>query len=95
MGIEYIIKFNCPNVQELDRLLRQAPYFSAYLDAHNSYEYRSNSNQSPAVMPDATASIEPEGIYFCDHCSQKAKDVFDYLHQQASQLTDEVVIEEL
>jgi hypothetical protein len=52
MGYEYLIPCQRLGREELDRLLREAPYFAV----DRLYEYRSTNNQEFCKMPEATAT---------------------------------------
>ena len=66
MGMEYRIDFTPVVTAVVDRLLRLSPHFSQTIEFNGgtNYEYRLSSNTES--MPNAHASIQPYGIYFCD-----------------------------
>ena len=66
MGMEYRIDFTPTPTTVIDRVLRLSPYFiqTIELNGRTNYEYRLPNNT--ASMPNALASTEPYGIYFCD-----------------------------
>ena len=69
MGIEY--RISCPpeGLPKLAEFLRRAGGLpSAQSPEQIEFRFRSS---SPGEMPDATAVIEPQGLYFCDHCGAR------------------------
>ena len=66
MGVEYRITFSPVIADSVDTILRSATCFSQTLndEQQTRYEYRLPANSG--AMPDAEASIETFGIYFCD-----------------------------
>ena len=66
MGIEY--RISCPpeSLPKLAEFLRRAGGIpSAQFPEQIEFRFRPS---IPGEMPDATAVIEPKGLYFCDHC---------------------------
>jgi hypothetical protein len=69
MGIEY--RISCPpeSLPKLAEFLRRAGGLpSAQSPEQIEFRFRSS---IPGEMPDATAVIEPQGLYFCDHCGAR------------------------
>jgi len=69
MGIEYRISFLPEKLPELEQFLRRVGG-EPCRDRPERFEFRFRSSQ-PDEMPDATAIIEAEGLYFCDHCGAR------------------------
>jgi len=96
MGLEY--KIGCSQHPDgLDKRLRSIHGFSEYDREQGLYHFRSPENQDTARMPDASAGIEPDGIYFNDHGgkTELVSVVFRRLIDAALAETDEVTIKEL
>ncbi len=69
MGIEYRISCPSENLQKLEEfLLRAGGRASARFPTQVEFRFRQT---SPDEMPDATAIVEPQGLYFCDHCGAR------------------------
>lgn len=96
MGLEYKITC-CQDSDRLDKCLRSIHGFSDYDHEHRLYYFRSTENQDPARMPDASAGIEPSGIYFNDRGGniELVSVVFRRLIDVALAEADEVTIREL
>jgi hypothetical protein len=65
MGTEYRISCQSGNLSRLDQFLRRvggqpSPQFPERLE----FRFRAS---TPDEMPDATAVVEAQGLYFCDH----------------------------
>ena len=96
MGFEY--KLTCvPVPTELDKPLRAIPGFSEYDRQYGQYHFRAPENQDTARMADASVAIEPDGVYFIDHCGNTAlaNGVLRRLVDLALFEADEVIIREL
>jgi hypothetical protein len=79
MGVEYKIAF-APVADTVDDILRSATYFTQTIefDHRLTYEYRLPDNTG--AMPNAHASIESYGVYFCDFGG--ARDIMADIVQQ-------------
>ena len=80
MGVEYRIEFAPAATDTIDEILRSVKYFAQTIefDQQVNYEYRLPDN--PGSMPNAQASIETYGIYFCDFGG--ARDIMADIVQQ-------------
>lgn len=67
MGTEYIIKFDLDDSYRAERILENAPCFSGRTEHQGQSFYEFRRPDSIGGMPDATATIEPGGIYFCSY----------------------------
>jgi hypothetical protein len=87
MGDEYLIAFRYNSPTDLDKTLRQAPYFSCYNSAFSTYEYRSKPSSDTSAIPDITIQIESDGVYFCDNHGEKnvSQDVISHIKQYITQ----------
>jgi hypothetical protein len=65
MGREYRLRFAYADVRLVEAVLRQVPLFAGTGPGAACFDYRGAGNPGP--MPDASATIEPGGLYFCDH----------------------------
>ena len=92
MGIEYEIRFEYPNQDALDSFLRSVARFDRIDAKFASYEFRDPGNPGP--MPDASAKIELDGIYFCDH-GGKGQEIRDDIVKRLRATFGEVTIAEL
>jgi hypothetical protein len=100
MGIEYEIHFHYDDPQQLDTLLRQAPYFSDSNEDYRLYNYRDPHNPPTSELndvPDVHAAIEPYGIYLCDNggAREVARQVLEYVQRTAEQTFGNVQTTEL
>lgn len=69
MGIEYHISCPPEKLQKLEEfLLRAGGQPSARFATQIEFRFRQS---SPGEMPDATAIVETQGLYFCDHCGAR------------------------
>ena len=69
MGIEY--RISCPpeSLPKLEEFLRRAGGLPcAQFPERIEFRFRPS---TPDEMPDATAVVEPQGLYFCDHCGAR------------------------
>jgi hypothetical protein len=69
MGIEY--RISCPpeSLPKLREFLRRAGGLpSAQFPEQIEFRFRPS---TPDQMPDATAVVEAQGLYFCDHCGER------------------------
>jgi hypothetical protein len=64
MGYEYMLDFDVADPARADWVLRAVSGFEAYDPEHQLYSFR---RESTDAMPDASAKIEPSGIYVCDY----------------------------
>ena len=67
MGIEYKIVCDPKAVSHFDEFLRRQPYFESYDTEHRLYNLRIPGVQRSEDFPDGYASLESDGIYFCDN----------------------------
>lgn len=64
MGHEHQIRLARSSAADVDSILRNIDGFEGYSPAFKQYSFRRLATGS---MPDAHASIEPDGLYFCDN----------------------------
>ena len=65
MGVEYSLRFECRDPATLAELLRRIDGSREDATTLNRFEFRNATNAG--IMPDAEASPEPGGLYFCDY----------------------------
>lgn len=65
MGIEYKLQFAHSNPAGVASVLRRLPMVREMSGHTGEFELRAM--ETTGTMPDATAHIEPDGLYFCDH----------------------------
>ena len=66
MGIEYTLRFNATELSAVEELLRRIEGASAVKHPSSIIEFRQDAANTED-MPDATAQVQNEGLYFCDH----------------------------
>ncbi len=64
MGYEHQIRLPRSSAFDVDSILRGMDGFEGYSPTFKQYSFRRKATGS---MPDAHASIEPDGVYFCDN----------------------------
>ncbi len=65
MGKEYKLRFRFPNAQSVNEALRRLPMACGVDDATIGVDFRSPENTGS--MPDASAHVQEDGLYFCDY----------------------------
>lgn len=65
MGMEYKIRFETQEREQLDSLLKSLPHFDEFSQDREVYLYRVPGNSGS--MPNAEAQVEKGGLYFCDY----------------------------
>ena len=63
MGMEYKLRFAFPDVASVTSVLRRLPMVREVPRTNIEFEFRAAENSSS--MPDASARIEQDGLYFC------------------------------
>ncbi len=71
MGIEYKIVCDPKAVARFDESLRRQPFFQSYDAERHLYNLRVPGVQKTDDCPDGYASIESDGIYFCDNLTAR------------------------
>jgi len=66
MGIEYQIAISPLHRHTVDDILRCAPYFAETADQFGDLKYEFRLPDNTGTIPNAYATIEPYGVYFCD-----------------------------
>ena len=66
MGIEYTLRFTVTDPSGVEELLRRIEGASPRKEPSHTIEFRRDAGKTED-MPDATAQVENEGLYFCDH----------------------------
>jgi len=96
MGIEYKIVCDANAVSRFDEFLRGQPFFQSYDAEHRLYNLRVPGVQKSENVPDGYASIEPDGIYYCDNltASDSAARILRSLIDQALLHSDRITIHE-
>jgi hypothetical protein len=64
MGIEYKMQFTHTGTESVASILRRLPMVREVPADEGKFELRAGETQG--TMPDATACVEPDGLYFCD-----------------------------
>ena len=67
MGTEYIMRFDLDDPGRAEWILENAPFFSGRTDYQGRSFYEFRRPDTLGGMPDATAMIEADGIYFCEY----------------------------
>ena len=65
MGMEYKLRFGFPDAESVNSVLRRMPMVREMPRATIDFEFRSANNADS--MPDASAHVEQDGLYYCDH----------------------------
>ncbi len=65
MGFECKLSFQCPSREAAERLLSSLQDVEYVASSSPRFEF--GRHGSSHEMPDATASFEEYGLYFCDH----------------------------
>ena len=65
MGIEYKIQFAHSGAESIAAVLRRLPMVQEVSADERTFAFRAD--QTDSTMPDAMASVEPDGLYFCDN----------------------------
>lgn len=97
MGLEHRIAVEGQEVDALKQILSNAPHFASYDQQYAVFFYRANITADPKIMPDAMASVQEHGFYFCDNCGLQSitNDVLDYLRAAIEATGQVFVIEDL
>ncbi|MEI7425036.1 MAG: hypothetical protein WCK10_02875 [Candidatus Staskawiczbacteria bacterium] len=66
--MEYKIRFRFPDTASVTAFLHRLPMVGEAPGASNDFEFREAGNTGS--MPDASAHVVPDGLYFCDHGGQ-------------------------
>jgi hypothetical protein len=75
MGIEYIIEFKILNRASLDGAIRNHELFSSFDPSLDTYNFARNHVVRGNVLPDASITINSNGLYFCDNCGNPVADI--------------------
>ena len=96
MGIEYKIRCEPSAVARFDEFIRGQPFFVSYDPEHHLYNLRIPSNTNIENCPHGYASLEPDGIYFCDNltATDSAAQIFRRLIDHALLHSERITIEE-
>ena len=94
MGIEYKIK--CEKVPDFDAFLRRQPFFESYDTERKLYNLRMPGSQKSEDFPDGYATLESDGIYFCDNLTAKddAAKILRRLIDEALRFSESITIHE-
>lgn len=66
MGIEYRLRFSFSDPNAVTLLLRRLPNIQETTSPSTSFDFLTP--ESTNKLPEATVTIESDGLYFCDHC---------------------------
>ena len=96
MGIEYKIVCDPKAVSRFDEFLRRQPFFESYDVERRLYNLRIPGVPKSENFPDGYASIEPDGIYFCDNLTNPdaAARILRRLIDQALLHSDRITVHE-
>ncbi|WP_035600899.1 hypothetical protein [Haloferula sp. BvORR071] len=96
MGREYKIVCDPQAVASFDGFLRSQPYFDSYDAVNSLYNLRESGIAKEGDWPDGYASIEPNGVYFCDNltATKSAAWILKSLIDQALTHCDRIVVYE-
>lgn len=85
MGYEHQIRLPTSSPSDIDAILRGIDGFEGYNPLFKQYSFR---RAATGAMPDAHASIEPDGVYFCDNGCGSALllDIVRALEEQLGQV---------
>jgi hypothetical protein len=65
MGMEYKLRFLYPDEASVTLALRRLPMVREVRRANIDFEFRTPESKDPNSMPDASAHVEKDGLYFC------------------------------
>ena len=96
MGIEYKIVCDPKAVPRFDEFLRRQSYFQSYDPERRLYNLRVPGVQKNGDFPDGYASIDSDGIYFCDNltATDSAARILRSLIDQALLHSDRISVHE-
>ena len=96
MGIEYKIVCDPEAVSRFDEFIRRQPFFESYDTERRLYNLRIPGVTKSADFPDGYATIEPDGIYFCDNLTAQdsAARILRSLIDQALLHSDRITVHE-
>lgn len=91
MGVEYRLRFVAPDVAAVADVLRRHPEARGGDPPGLRFEYGS----AAGGRPQATAQVETDGAYFCDHCTGSGRAVLGELVARLASAFGPVTVEEL
>ena len=96
MGIEYKILCDQKAVSCFDEFLRRQSFFQSYDAVRRLYNLRVPGVQKEEDFPDGYATIESDGIYFCDNLTStdSASRILRILIDHALLYSDRITIHE-
>ena len=65
MGIEYRLRFKAPSRETIAEILRKLPMVAEATQPAPRFDL----GAAGQVGPQASVQLEPDGVYFCDHCA--------------------------
>lgn len=93
MGIEYNLRFSAPNAEAVADLLRRMSDTREVDTPEPHFEL--GADPAGQDWPEATATIEPDGLYFCDNCGGGGRALLGQLIARLTSYFGPVTIEEL
>lgn len=91
MGIEYRLRFVAPNPAAVAEVLRRHPEARDAEPPGSGFEYGFTAGD----WPQASASVEAGGAYFCDHCGGSGRAILGELIAKLVSAFGPVTVEEL
>jgi hypothetical protein len=96
MGIEYKIVCDKVAVSRFDEFIRSQSFFESYDAERHLYNLRVPGISKTEDFPDGYATIESDGIYFCDNltATDSAASILRKLIDQALLHSDKIIVHE-
>lgn len=91
MGIEYLLRFAALDPAAVADVLRLHPQVRDAQPPRDGFDYGSAADG----WPQATAGVEPDGVYFCDHCGGQGRAILGELVARLTSAFGPVTIEEM
>lgn len=91
MGIEYRLRFESTDGEEVADVLRRLPAVRAGTPPGNQFDLGDAGHD----WPQATVEVEPGGVYFCDHCGGAGRALLGEVVARLTSAFGIVTVEEL
>lgn len=93
MGIEYMLRFPSSDQARAAKALRRLP--SADEGTSRGLRFDFGGLTPTDGSPQATVQVEPDGVYFCDHCGSSGRTFLGYVVAALAAEFGEVNVSEL
>jgi hypothetical protein len=93
MGIEYRLQFSAPGAEAVAAVLRRLPTARESPSASHRFEIGTDSTERDRSQ--ATAQVQPGGLYFCDNCGGSGRALLGEVVARLVSAFGPVVVEEL